>query len=181
MCVNTSTFSVNQKFLLLFGRMQKFGYSIHHLCEQRCLWNWLFEWTTLWAAVCCCHCDLFSLSYIVTCTRTFRTQVSYSSVVKVCCIHSVRSVRVANPTAVRVHNFPSLVMAVFASKICWSLQQLAMIYKTLGPPSSTLTLRGTLQPRVPRVSKSRRSLGLSVWLLCTLTVRVGTKVVAILY
>ena len=29
--------------------------------------------------------------------------------------------RVASPTALRVHSFLSLVMAVFASKMCWSL------------------------------------------------------------
>ena len=43
---------------------------------------------------------------------------SYSSVVEVC------SVRFAlQGTALCVYSFPSLVMAVFASKICWSLQQ----------------------------------------------------------
>ena len=63
----------------------------------------------------------------MTSTRTFRTQVSCSLVVEVCSVRSVCSVRVASPTAVCVHSFPSLVMVVFASKVCWSLQQLAMI------------------------------------------------------
>ena len=47
--------------------------------------------------------------------------------------HSLSSLcRVASPTGLRVHSFPSLVMAVFSSKICWSLSMVvAMIFHSL--------------------------------------------------
>ena len=138
MCVNTSIFCVNERIFVFCKSSISFFYSgvcgspvitLYTTSVSSAVFeiqNWLC-YSSEDNAVRCCQCDLSSPRYIVTCTCTFRTQVSYSSVVEVCFVCSVCSVRVASLTAVHVHSFPSLVMAVFASKICWSLQQLAMI------------------------------------------------------
>ena len=104
MHVNTSTSCVN-KWIFVFCKSQNY-FSIRACAEV-----WLLLWTpppwealslklaacvlrvktTLWAVVCCSQCDLSSPRYIVTCTHTFRKQVSYSLVVEVCSVHSVRS------------------------------------------------------------------------------------------
>ena len=120
MCINTRLvlFCLNMRIIVfcksLFGCMQKFDYySVHHLREQLCLWNWLCSSSEnnalssrslfpVWPSPRC----------IVTCTRTFTGELSkYVQFAR-----SESPCRVASPTALRVHSFPSLVMVVFASK-----------------------------------------------------------------
>ena len=131
MHVNTSIFCVNKQIFVIFKSKKLFFYS--DVCGSSVITPYttsvrssVFETAcVLRAAVCCSQCDLSSPRCIVTCTRTFRRQVRgcrgmFRSLSSLC--------RVDSPTALRVHSFPSLAMAVFSSKICWSLSMVvAMI------------------------------------------------------
>ena len=119
--VNTAIFCVNNR--ILFPIHQKFLFYSWSLVITPIplLWAAVFEIgcvspvkKTLLAAIRCSQCDLSSLRYIITCTRTFLEHrwvvVWLSNVFCSLC-------KVTSPMALCVCSFPWLVMPVLASKI----------------------------------------------------------------
>ena len=120
--VNTAIFCVNNR--ILFPIHQKFLFYSGSLVitPVSLLWAAVFEIgcvspvkTTLLVAIRCSQCNLSSLRYIITCTRTFLEQVSYSLVVE-CVLFTVQGNESDGSLCLQL-SMASMVMPVLASKI----------------------------------------------------------------